>query len=174
MFSLNVAINDGEFTKTIYSLVKLIIIMELHCDIVKFQIKDGQHSKAIQVLHGIPESNSCREGLSLLAYCYFYTQDFHNAANYYEQLTQIFPENDDYKLYHAQCLYQACLYDEAFNATETIENSEYKNQVTKLQAAIKYGQEDLISARNLVESCQSDDPDTDVNLACLLYKVRCL
>lgn len=105
-----------------------------------------------------------------MAYCYFYTQDFHNAVNYYEQLVQMFPDNDDYKLYHAQCLYQACLYDEAYKATNTIENSDYRDKVTKLQAAIKYGQEDLISARSLVESCPPEDADTEVNLACLLYK----
>lgn len=90
--------------------------------------------------------------------------------NYYEQLVEMFPENDDYKLYHAQSLYQACLYDEAYKATLTIENNDYKDKVTKLQAAIKYGEEDIISARNLVESCPAEDPDTEVNLACLLYK----
>lgn len=83
----------------------------------------------------------------------------------------MFPDNDDYKLYHAQSLYQACMYDEAYKITETIQNPDYKNQVMKLQAAIKYGQEDLVSARNLVESSPAEDADTDVNLACLLYKV---
>lgn len=42
----------------------------------------------------------------------------------------------------------------------------------KLQAAIKYGQEDLTSAKILVDSCPPEDPDTEVNLGCLLYKVK--
>lgn len=44
--------------------------------------------------------------------------------------------------------------------------------MTKLQAAIKYGEEDLVSAKNLVDLCAPDDPDTEVNLGCLLYKVN--
>ncbi|XP_022909557.2 intraflagellar transport protein 70A [Onthophagus taurus] len=153
MFASNVIINDGDFTKTIYTM-----------------IKENHYADAIKVLHGIPESNSSRAGLSLLAYCYFYTQDFSNAATYYEQLVQMMPENKDYKLFHAQSLYQVCLYDEAFKVTESISDEDYRQKVTKLQAAIKYGQEDNISARNLVESCSPEDPDTEVNLGCLLYK----
>lgn len=45
-------------------------------------------------------------------------------------------------------------------------------QVTKLKAAIRYGEEDLAGAKSLVDSCPADDPDTDVNLGCLLFKVR--
>lgn len=47
-----------------------------------------------------------RAALSLLAYCYFYMQDFVNAANCYEHLTIIFPDIEDYRLYYAQALYQ--------------------------------------------------------------------
>ncbi|CAH0550390.1 unnamed protein product [Brassicogethes aeneus] len=153
MYSANV-INDGDFTKTIYNL-----------------IKDNRFNDAIKVLHGIPESNSTRAGLSLLAYCYFYIQDFNNAASYYEQLMEIYPENDDYKLYYAQSLYQACLFDEAYQiSNKLVDKDDYKGQITKLQAAIKYSQEDVLSAKNLVDSCPSDDPDKEVNLGCLLYK----
>lgn len=42
--------------------------------------------------------------------------------------------------------------------------------MTKLQAAIKYGDEDLMSAKSLVDSCPADDLDTEINLGCLLYK----
>ncbi|XP_065168384.1 intraflagellar transport protein 70A-like [Atheta coriaria] len=153
MFSANIVINDGDFTKTIYTM-----------------IKEGQHAEAIKILHGIPESNTCQAGLSLLAYCYFHVQDFSNAATYYEQLTQLFMDNNDYKIYYAQSLYQACLYDEAYKVSETIIDEEYAPRVTKLQAAIKYGQEDLTVAKHLVDSCSTEDPDTEVNLGCLLYK----
>ena len=34
----------------------------------------------------------------------------------------------------------------------------------------RYGKEDLAGAKSLVDQCPSDDPDTDINLACLLYK----
>ncbi|KAF7283914.1 tetratricopeptide repeat domain 30 [Rhynchophorus ferrugineus] len=153
MYSANV-INDGDFTKTVYGL-----------------IKDSRFSEAIKVLHGIPESNSTRAGLSLLAYCYFYIQDFNNAATYYEQLTEMYPDNDDYKLYYTQSLYQACNYDQAFQVSnKLIDNPKYTGSITKLQAAIKYSQEDVLSAKSLVDACPNDDPDKEVNLGCLLYK----
>lgn len=47
-----------------------------------------------------------RAALSLLAYCYFYMQDFVNAANCYEHLTLLFPDIEEYRLYYAQSLYQ--------------------------------------------------------------------
>ncbi|XP_044747096.1 tetratricopeptide repeat protein 30A isoform X1 [Coccinella septempunctata] len=147
-------INDGDFTKTIYSL-----------------IKDNRFGEAIRVLHGISESNSTRAGLSLLAYCYFYTQDYANASSYYEQLTKMYPSNNDYKLYHAQSLFQACQYEDAYQILNEIKDiEEYKNSANKLQAAIKYSQDDLLSAKELVESCKAEDPDREVNIGCIFYK----
>ena len=52
-----------------------------------------------------------------------------NAANCYEQLTLFYPEEDDYKVYYAQALYQACLYEETMKVTVQIENSELQGQV---------------------------------------------
>ncbi|KAJ1523538.1 hypothetical protein ONE63_001386 [Megalurothrips usitatus] len=148
------AIRDGEYTRTIYSL-----------------IKEQRYTDAIQVLNGILETNrSSRAGLSLLAYCYFHSQDFVNAANCYEQLTLLLPEHVEYRLYYAQALHQACLYQEAMKVTAQIEHPDFQARVTKLKAAIRYGEEDLAGAKSLVDSCPADDPDTDVNLGCLLFK----
>ena len=118
-------------------------------------------------------------------------QDFVNAANCYEQLTLLYPDNEDYKIYYAQALYQACLYEEAMKVTVQIENPELQGKVSwkkkskfdeffreiesffqmlKLQAAIKYGEEDLAGAKSLVDQCPNDDPHTDINRGCLLYK----
>ena len=35
---------------------------------------------------------------------------------------------------------------------------------------VRYGEEDLAGAKSLVDQCPPDDPDTEINLACLLYK----
>uniref|UniRef100_A0A0K0CXH2 Tetratricopeptide repeat protein 30 n=1 Tax=Angiostrongylus cantonensis TaxID=6313 RepID=A0A0K0CXH2_ANGCA len=43
-------------------------------------------------------------------------------------------------------------------------------KVVKLESAIKYREEDLNNARILVEQYPADDPDTEMNLACLDYK----
>ena len=75
----NIEIKDGEYTKTIYSM-----------------IKEQRYSEAVNILSFIYDSNpSSRAALSLLAYCYYYTQDFVNAANCYEQLTLLYPDNGD-------------------------------------------------------------------------------
>ena len=52
-----------------------------------------------------------------------------NAANCYEQLTLYFPDVEDYKIYYAQALYQACLYEEAMKVTVQIDNPEVQGQV---------------------------------------------
>ncbi|CAL7948575.1 unnamed protein product [Xylocopa violacea] len=154
-FIQNVHIKDGEYTKTIYSM-----------------IKEQRYAETIKVLITLldiyPTSRPC---LSLLAHCYFYTQDFVASAKCYEKLVQLCPNESIYKLYHAQSLHQACLYQEAWTICSNIinhNNLEFK--VKKLQAAIKYGQEDMVAAKSLVDQCPVDDVDTEINLGCLLYK----
>jgi tetratricopeptide repeat protein 30 len=43
-------------------------------------------------------------------------------------------------------------------------------QILKLQAAIKYGADELADAKSLVDKCPKDDHDTEINRGCLLYK----
>ncbi|XP_015513201.1 intraflagellar transport protein 70A isoform X1 [Neodiprion pinetum] len=155
-FAQNIqVIRDGEYTKTIYTM-----------------IKEQKYAETIQILITLmvtyPESRPC---LSLLAHCYFYTQDFAGAAGCYEKLVQICPEEDLYKLYYAQSLHQACMYQEAWSVCSTIvDKPQLESKVTKLQAAIKYGQEDIAGAKAYVDQCSVEDVDTDINLGCLLYK----
>ncbi|CAD5123521.1 DgyrCDS11860 [Dimorphilus gyrociliatus] len=85
-------------------------------------------------------------------------------------ITQTYSKVEEYKMYYAQSLYKACLYDEAMRVSCQIDNPDYQGRVLKLQSAIKYEEDDIPSAQSLVEQAPSDDPDTEVNLACLLYK----
>ncbi|KAG8321250.1 Tetratricopeptide repeat protein 30A [Homalodisca vitripennis] len=150
----------------------VLVLLRDHCpQDYRIKIKDQQYSEALQILNGVltanPNSRAC---LSLLAYCYFYTQDFVSAANCYERLVALVPEEQDYQLYYAQCLYQACLYQDALRIVSQIEDPSVQPKVRKLKAAIKYGEEDLVSAKVLMESSPEDDPDTEINHGCLLYK----
>ncbi|XP_059163823.1 intraflagellar transport protein 70A-like [Physella acuta] len=149
-------IKEGEFTSTVYGF-----------------IKDQRFNEAIQVLnHQLQGETKSRAALSLLAYCYYQVQDFVNASDCYEQLASLHPEVEEYRLYYAQSLHKACLYQEAMKVACQIENAKYQGQITKLQAAIKYGEEDLPGAKSLVEQCPLDDPDTEINLGCLLFKEK--
>merc|ERR1719394_1443213 len=147
-------IKEGEVTATIYGM-----------------IKDQRYADAIQVLNSVMETYSkSRTALSLLGYCYYQVQDFVNAADCYEQLTVLNPEVDEYRLYYAQSLHKAALTEEAMKVSCQIDNPAYTAKITKLQAAIKYSEEDLPAAQSLVEQCPADDPDTEINLGCLMFK----
>lgn len=135
-----------------------------------FQIKECRYEDAIKTLNDAINFNPNRAGLSLLGYCYFRTQSFVEAANCYEQLAAMHPDVPEYKLYFAQALYEASMFDEAYKVTMQITAPELEKKVTKLQSAIKYGEEDTITAKSLVDSYPQDDPDKDINLGCLLYK----
>ncbi|KAM6174693.1 intraflagellar transport protein 70A2 [Erethizon dorsatum] len=158
-------IPDGEFTAVVYRL-----------------IRDSRYSDAVQLLAAeLQRSPKSRAGLSLLGYCYYRLQEFTLAAECYEQLSQLHPELEQYRLYQAQALYKACLYPEATRvAFLLLDNPVYHSQVLRLQAAIKYSEGDLPGARGLVEqllsgeageeSAGENDRDSQVNLGCLLYK----
>ncbi|XP_016405869.1 tetratricopeptide repeat protein 30A isoform X1 [Sinocyclocheilus rhinocerous] len=147
-------IKDGEYTATVYKM-----------------IKEGRYGDAINILSKEHQKhNKSRAALSLLGYCYYHMQDFTNAAECYEQLTQLHPEVEDYKLYYAQSLYGACAFPEAMKATFLLDSTTSHTKMIKLQAAIKYGEEDFSGAKTLVEQLPQDDPDYDVDLGCLLYK----
>lgn len=147
-------IKDGEYTATVYKM-----------------IKEGRYGDAIHILSKEHQKlTKSRAALSLLGYCYYHMQDFTNAAECYEQLTQLHPEVEDYKLYYAQSLYGACAFPEAMKATFLLDSTTSHTKMIKLQAAIKYGEEDFSGAKSLVEQLPQDDPDYDVDLGCLLYK----
>lgn len=78
-----------------------------------------------------------RAALSLLGYCYYQIQDFVNAADCYEQLAANNPEVEDYRLYYAQSLYKACLYDEAMKVSCQIDNPSYSNRVCYFLVKLK-------------------------------------
>uniref|UniRef100_A0A665TM81 Tetratricopeptide repeat protein 30 n=1 Tax=Echeneis naucrates TaxID=173247 RepID=A0A665TM81_ECHNA len=128
------AIKDGEYTATIYKLVR------------------------------------SRAALSLLGFCYYHVQDFTNAAECYEQLTQLHPEVEEYKVYYAQSLYKAGAYPDATKASFVLDNPNSHTKMVKLQACIKYCEEDYSAAKSLLEQLPQDDPDYIYNMGCLLYQ----
>lgn len=94
------AVPDGEYTKTVYTL-----------------IREQKYSEVINILSNeLQFSPRNRAALSLLGYCYFQIQDYGNAADCYDQLTKFFSECDsinNYRLYHAQSLFKAAMYNDA-------------------------------------------------------------
>lgn len=148
------AIKDGEYNATIYRL-----------------IRDGQYVEAIHILNGqLQKHAKSRAALSLLGFCYYHIQDFGSAAECYEQLTQLHPEVEEYKVYYAQSLYKAGAYPEATKASFALDNPSSHSKMVKLQACIKYCEEDYSAAKLLLEQLPQDDPDYVYNMGCLLYQ----
>ncbi|XP_077387459.1 intraflagellar transport protein 70A [Festucalex cinctus] len=147
-------IKDGEYTATIYKL-----------------IKDSQYVEAIHILNSqLQKHPRSRAALSLLGFCYYHIQDFSSAAECYEQLTQLHPEVEEYRMYYAQSLYKAGAYAEATKASFALDTPSSHTKMVKLQASIKYFEENYSAVKSLVEQLPPEDTDYVYNTGCLLYQ----
>uniref|UniRef100_A0A8D3AUD4 Tetratricopeptide repeat protein 30 n=1 Tax=Scophthalmus maximus TaxID=52904 RepID=A0A8D3AUD4_SCOMX len=132
---------------------------------------NGHYVDAIHILNGqLQKHTKSRAALSLLGYCYYHLQDFSSAAESYEQLAVLHPEVEEYKVHYAQSLYRAGAYPEATKASFVLDNPSSHTKMVKLQACIKYCEEDYAAAKSLLEQLPQDDPDYIHNLGCLLYQ----
>jgi len=95
-----------------------------------------------------------------------------NAASCYEHLASMFSEQEEYKLHWAQSLYQAGLYMNSIKVCGQISKPEIKIKVLKLEAAIRFSEENLTAAQKIISNCPAQDIDTLVNTGCILYKVH--
>jgi tetratricopeptide repeat protein 30 len=74
--------------------------------IVYTAIKEQRYLDAIDILQGELQSfPRSRAALSLLGYCYYHVGSYADAAQSYEELIKIVPDNEDYKIYYAQSLH---------------------------------------------------------------------
>lgn len=88
--------------------------------------------------------------MSLLAYCYYMSQDFLNSARVYEQLSKFYPEVTEYKLYLAQSHYKNSDLDQALKVTQSINDPTYQQKVILLQSLIRYEQDEIQHAKALL------------------------
>jgi len=136
-------------------------------------IMEQEYDKAVQILNNELQNNpQSRCALSLLGYCYYHMQDFHNSAQSYGQLCQACPDIDEYKVYHAQCLMKAGLYEEAQQRCTTVENTDFTERVMLLQAAVAYEQDEVGLARGILDQCSPDAEERQVFEGALLWKEK--
>jgi tetratricopeptide repeat protein 30 len=93
-----------------------------------------------------------------------------NASDLYEQLTNMSPDQDQYKIYYAQSLYKCGLNAEALKVSAQIDTPANRMRVVRLQAAIKYADDDIKACVEYVEKSQHDDPSVELNKGCILFK----
>ena len=88
--------------------------------------------------------------MSLLAYCYYMSQDFLNAARVYEQLSKFYPEVNEYKLYLAQSHFKNGDFDQALKVSGSINDPEAQHKVILLKSLIRYEQDEIQHAKALL------------------------
>ncbi len=108
--------------------------------------------------------------MSLLAYSYFYIQDYAKAAENYDQLTKFYPDVTQYKLYHAQSLLKAGMYVEAGKVASQIEDPAYADKVVQIQVHIQYELEEMAHAKSLMSQLPPESAEAIVAQGCILYK----
>lgn len=155
MFTKKNEIRPGEYTKAIYTL-----------------INEQRYADAISVLVKIPQSTNSRAGLSLLGHCYYQCQEYIEAANCYEQLCLMVPDEPEYKFAYSQSLFQSGLFEEAFKITTTIDSTELTEKVLQLQCAIRYFNEEYSSTSNLLAQRNAYHETTLNDEGCLLYQAN--
>ena len=106
--------------------------------------------------------------MSLSAFCFYHTGDFEAAAQLYEQLAFQEPDVLEYRLYHAQCLYKAGLYPEAYRASLQLPQNQLRT--VHLQATIRYMENNTQACRQMLDQCPEEDPEVMTNQGCCLFK----
>ena len=134
-------------------------------------IGDENYNEAIKILedqlHTFPD---CTAIHSLLGYCYFQQENFAKACPEYGKLVLLNPNKDIYRLHYAHCLYKTEKYYDAIQATFGIQDPEVKEQALILQAAIRYADNDISSAKSILADSDQENLDIMFDTACVLYK----
>lgn len=99
-------------------------------------------------------------------------QNFASAVLMYEQLTNLYPEVEDYQVYYAQSLYKAGQHDDAARQASMIEGEQHTQRVNLIRASIYYELNDVKATRSILESCLPDDPTTLVFDGAIEYKEK--
>ncbi|KAH7643598.1 tetratricopeptide repeat protein 30a-like protein [Dermatophagoides farinae] len=156
----------------------------------------SNYKEAITVLNDeLCLNQNSRAALSLLAYCHYILQEFEQSQQYYEKLIEIYPNEHHYWLNYTKCLYEYGSYEKALKTIaqysekfhiddhddDKKQSSSYDrfahNELIKIQAAIKYtNDDDNINAKLLIDQLSDDNGDNvvdkETNLGCLLFKEK--
>ena len=134
-------------------------------------IGDENYNEVIKILsnelQSYPDSTAIH---SLLAYSYWQLEEYQKACPLYDKLTQLNPANDYYKLLHAQCLYKTDQYYEAMRVSFGVQAPELKAKASLLQAAIRYAEEDVQSAKSILAESDQDNENIMLDQAVVLFK----
>ena len=141
---------EGRATETVYGL-----------------IRDGKHDVCVEMLTAeLADAPTSRPALSILGHCHYHLGEFDLAAEMYERLSRLRPEDASVKLYHAQSLFKAGARADAARAAKSIDDPNLETQVARLLAHIAFEEDEVAECRAYLAKCPADDPDVLVDGAC--------
>ena len=141
---------EGRATETVYGL-----------------IRDGKHDVCVEMLTAeLADAPTSRPALSILGHCHYHLGEFDLAAEMYERLSRLRPEDASVKLYHAQSLFKAGARADAARAAKSVDDPNLETQVARLLAHIAFEEDEVAECRAYLAKCPADDPDVLVDGAC--------
>ena len=141
---------EGKATETVYGL-----------------IRDGKHDVCVEMLTAeLADAPTSRPALSILGHCHYHLGEFDLAAEMYERLSRLRPEDASVKLYHAQSLFKAGAREAAARSAKSIDDPNLETQVARLLAHIAFEEDEVAECRAYLAKCPADDPDVLVDGAC--------
>ena len=141
---------EGKATETVYGL-----------------IRDGKHDVCVEMLTAeLADAPTSRPALSILGHCHYHLGEFDLAAQMYERLSRLRPEDASVKLYHAQSLFKAGARADAARAAKSVDDPNLETQVARLLAHIAFEEDEVAECRAYLAKCPADDPDVLVDGAC--------
>lgn len=134
-------------------------------------IADENYNEALKILenelHSYPDSTAI---YSLAGFCYWQLENYQKACDCYGKLVQLNPNNENYKLLHSQALYKNAAYYDAMRVSFGVQNAELKPKASLLQAAIRYAEEDIQSAKSILAESDQEDENVMLDQAVVLFK----
>ena len=141
---------EGSATETVYGL-----------------IRDGRLEECVAYLEPeLASSPNSRPALSLLGYCHYRIGNFDAASAMYDRLSRAHPEEQSYRLYHAQSLFRASARQDATRVASAIDDPALAPRVAQLRACAAFEEGDTAACRSFLDQMPADDLDAVVNRAC--------
>ena len=142
----------------------------IESDIYK-DIENGEYKNAITKLtKKMSLGENPRAVHSLLGYCYFQIGNYKESIEMYEYLSNAYPDYQEYKLYHALCLYKTAKLETAGRIADAIDDPSLNEKVEQLKAAIAFARGSFAEAREHLTKGGKKDASSVINEGCVLFK----
>lgn len=110
--------------------------------------------------------------LSLLAFCCYHNQEYTRAAEFYEKLTELCPESEEYLINYVQSLVKGGSFRDASRvaATASMTSSLLSQRLQLLQAQAEMEHGMMLASSTTLSRCLEEDPETIVAIATLTFR----